>query len=140
MTKRDAPRTCFGNGLPPFGSDVRAKLRFRLYCVNPMNLNFSDRINENTTARTLRFRRKRLAHQVAREAPDNNVLAKLRDFCAEELFDGLIGIFYETLLEQTHRAVKLVEFPIDNFIHHVVGLAFDLALINRLFGIDHLRW
>ena len=52
----------------------------------------------------------------------------------------MVGIFYETLLDQAHRAVKLVEFAIDNLIHHVGGLAFDLAHINRLFGIDYLRW
>jgi hypothetical protein len=36
MTKLDAPRTVFGFGLPPFGSEVVEKSRFRLYSRNPI--------------------------------------------------------------------------------------------------------
>src|SRR2546430_6165172 len=35
MTNREAPRTCFGNGFPPFGSAVFEKSRFALYFFRP---------------------------------------------------------------------------------------------------------
>ena len=35
MTNREAPRTCFGNGFPPFGSAVSEKSRFALYFFRP---------------------------------------------------------------------------------------------------------
>jgi hypothetical protein len=36
MTKRDAPFTAFGNGLPPAGSAVTEKFRFALYSLRPI--------------------------------------------------------------------------------------------------------
>src|SRR6267143_1248064 len=37
MTNRHAPRTCFGSGLPPFGSAVFAKSRLALYFFRPIS-------------------------------------------------------------------------------------------------------
>src|SRR5690242_3246164 len=37
MTNREAPFTLFGNGLPPSGSAVVAKSRFRLYSARPID-------------------------------------------------------------------------------------------------------
>src|SRR5437870_487444 len=84
----------------------------------------------------LGFGSKRLADEVASKPADDNVLAKFRNFSVEQFFDRNIRIFDETLLEQTDRAVELVEFPIDNFFSHVRGLSFDLRLVNFALGFD----
>src|SRR5437870_7391440 len=84
----------------------------------------------------LGFGSKRLADEVASKPADDNVLAKFRNFSVEQFFDRNIRIFDETLLEQTDRAVKLVEFSIDDFLCHIRGLAFDLRLVNLALGVN----
>src|SRR3982751_6618838 len=49
MTNREAPLTLFGNGLPPFGSAVVEKSRFRLYSVSPID----HELNRGSEKRTL---------------------------------------------------------------------------------------
>src|ERR1700694_478159 len=118
MTKRHAPRTCFGRGLP-FGSAVRAKSRFRLYSLSPIRLKLTTdypgerrffleglvgrdgaRPSRNSailppraaTATTLLVSQ-RFADEIARETADHDVLTELRGFFAEQIFDRLIPGF-----------------------------------------------
>src|SRR3984893_7432821 len=127
MTKRDAPLTRFGNGLPPFGSAVVPKSRFRFYSGNPTARTYPG----SKTAE--RPPLNRLADKIPGKAPDHDVFTKLSDLRCHQLVDRLVGVLNETLLEQTNRAVKLVELSIDNFLHHVLRLAFDLRFVDRAF-------
>ena len=52
--------------------------------------------------------------------------------------NGLVGILDEPLLEQTDRAVKFVEFSIDDFTDHVGRLILDLRLENGALGSHRL--
>src|SRR5437899_10053767 len=87
MTKRDAPRTAFGNGFSPFGSEVFRKSRFALYSLRPISRQPNHGLSACTRSyggharngSKLRFGRKRFAHQIARETADNDVLAQLGD-------------------------------------------------------------
>src|SRR6266403_4140157 len=85
-----------------------------------------------------RFRGKRLAHQIAGETPDHNVLAQLGNFRIQELFDRLVGIYYERLFEQTDGAVKLIEFSIDNLLRDVFWFPFNLRLVNLALSFDEI--
>ena len=76
------------------------------------------------------------ADEVAREAANNNVFAQFRDFRAHQFPDCLVGILDESLLQQTNRAIKLLQFSVDNFIHHRFRFAFDLPLINFALGFN----
>src|SRR5882724_1256284 len=141
MTNREAPRTCFGNGFPPFGSAVFEKSRFALYFFRPNGRNLTADCADETDfaqyGRTiLRFGGKRLANEVTGEAADYNVLAEFGNFSVEQIFDRDVGIFDETLFEQTDRAVELVELSIDDFFRHVCWLSFHLRLVNLALGLD----
>ena len=59
-------------------------------------------------------------------------------FGLDEIVDRLVGILDESLLEQTNRAVKFVEFSVDNFVDDVGRFAFHLRLVNRALGFDQI--
>src|SRR5438132_3285368 len=89
-----------------------------------------------TAAATTLLVSQRFADEIARETADHDVLAELGNFCAEQIFNRLIRILDEALFEQANRAVKLVEFPIDNLIHNTCRLAFHLGFINLALSLD----
>src|SRR6266704_1880125 len=138
MTKRDAPRTAFGNGFSPFGSEVFRKSRFALYSLRPISRQPNHGLSACTRSyggharngSKLRFGRKRFAHQIARETADNDVLAQLGDLGFDKVAYRLIRIFDEPLLEQTNGTEKLVEFSIDNFLYDILRFPFRLCLVS----------
>src|SRR6266403_2916357 len=107
MTKRDAPLTFFGNGLPA-GSAVFLKSRFLLYssraistqpnhgsvsctrsCRGPRRvvsayLN-ARRLTQTPPQHPLSFAGQRLANEIADKAADHDVLAQLRNFGFDEV-------------------------------------------------------
>src|SRR4029450_5445756 len=148
MTKRDAPRTVFGLGLPPFGSEVVEKSRFLWYSRNPIRTNLATVIDRRykkapTAAGAidlllLRVRWKRLAHEVAGETPDHDVFAQFGDLRFHQILNRLVWVLNESLLEQAYGTEKFVELAIDNFVHDVLRLAFDLPLVNLALGFDEI--
>ncbi len=78
----------------------------------------------------------RFADEIARKTANHDVFAQFRDFRADQFLDRLIGILDESLLQQTNRAVKLLEFSVDNFVHHVSGLPLTWRLVNLALGFN----
>ena len=73
--------------------------------------------------------RQRFADQVAGETANHNVFAQFRDFGADQLPDRLVGILDESLLQQANRAVKLLQFSVDDLVRSTFsGLPFTCAL------------
>src|SRR4051794_1508676 len=152
MTKRDAPLTFFGNGFPA-GSAVRRKSRFRLYSSSAISCNVTAdnrRAREvveavaaasgrapprlpQTPLQQLRFVWQGLADEVADEAANHNIFAELGNFRVEQIADCYVGIFYESLLEQTDGAVKFLEFSVHDLIRDMRGFIFDLRFVDFAF-------
>src|SRR5437773_12543539 len=109
MTKRDAPLIFSGSGLPPAGSAVFLKSRFRLYSASPIPWHFNCGsavctrrcggacIKPITYARVrsgerhysgLHFTRSRLADEIADKTADDDILAQLGNLCVEHIRDG----------------------------------------------------
>src|SRR4030095_15235617 len=144
MTKRDAPLISFGSGLPPAGSAVFLKSRFRLYSANPLprqlncgsavcarrcggacikRHNYVRRSQRERCSNGLRLTRKRLADEIADKTADDDVLAQFGNFRIKQILDGHIRIFNKALFEQANGVVEFVEFCFDNFVSNVVRYA-----------------
>src|SRR6478736_4099079 len=77
------------------------------------------------------------AELVAREAADLDVLAQLADLLREDLFDHLLGVLDERLVEEAHLRVVFLELAFDDLLDRGGGLAFhlgggDVALLGDL--------
>ena len=76
----------------------------------------------------LRFAWQRLADEIANETADDDVFTQFRNLAIEQVPDGHIGIFNETLFEQANRTVEFLEFSFHNFVGNILRFALDLAL------------
>src|SRR5581483_8215365 len=95
-------------------------------------------LRASTTQSSLCFARERLTDQVSHKTANDDVFAEFCNLTVEQIPDGYVGIFYEPLLEQANRAVKLLEFSLDNFVSNILGFAFHLRLVDFAFRFDEI--
>src|SRR5205085_10929232 len=94
---------------------------------------------QRVSLQKLRFAWKRFDDEIASEPPNEDIFAKLGNFRAEQILNRNVRILDEALFEQTDRAVKFVEFSIDNFVDNIRRLAGYLRLVNFALGFDQFR-
>src|SRR5690606_17716704 len=81
-----------------------------------------------------------LTQCVAREAPHDDVLARLRRHLGDQLPDRLVRITDVGLLEERVLLVELLELALDDLVPEILGLALvlDLLLEDRTLTLDHI--
>src|ERR1700730_14764781 len=86
----------------------------------------------------LRLTRQRLANEIADKTADDDILGQLGNLGVEQILDGHIRIFDETLFEQANGAVEFVELSFDNFVSNVRWFALDLRFVNFALSFDEI--
>src|SRR5690606_23122630 len=77
----------------------------------------------------------------AREATDGDFFANLTTEFRCQLFDRLVGVFYEALIKETYFRVPLLQLAFGNLFTDVLGLAGlgGLLYIELFFNCDYGR-
>src|ERR1022692_1617764 len=101
-------------GAPPASASPESLSRIRLYWDTGIGRPFG-----------AGFDRGDVAHLVADEARNADILAELGDLGLDQLADGEAGLLDEGLLEQADLFVELRQAPFDDTVDHVGGFAFE---------------